>query len=151
MRAELRKVAKRYPPLFDAGIYRAGVEILRTAIPITPVEFGPLRASGYVSPPQHSGPARYVEVGFGTRYAVPQHERFDYQHPRGGGPKYLERAAVQTAPRVLPIILAAVREGRAWAGGDSGVNEAPPITTDTFRKGGRFVRAGRNLRRKTKR
>lgn len=38
-------------------------------------------------------------VGFNTPYALVQHERLDYHHPKGGKAKYLEANLQEQAPR----------------------------------------------------
>ena len=43
-------------------------------------------------------------------YAHVQHERLDYRHPRGGGPKYLERPLFEHAPSYLAAIARTVLE-----------------------------------------
>ena len=42
-----------------------------------------------------------VTIGFGVPYAAAQHERDDFDHPKGGRSKYLQ-AAVQDAADRLP-------------------------------------------------
>lgn len=48
-------------------------------------------------------------VSFDTVYAVKQHEDLDYEHPRGGGPKYLERPARSEKPVLAELVAAAIR------------------------------------------
>jgi hypothetical protein len=156
VRAEIRRLAKRYPAGMAAALYRLGVAILSDALPRTPVEFAVLRSSGYVSPPKGTGTETTVEVGFGTVYAVAQHERMDYRHPRGGGPKYLERAAQSLAPRALDLLAKWASDARfrgGW-GQASGVPTRPNVgNTNTKKRSqtNRLARAGRNVRRKTSR
>jgi hypothetical protein len=45
------------------------------------------------------GDAVVGEVGFNTPYALTQHERLDFQHPKGGKAKYLEDNLTQQAGR----------------------------------------------------
>jgi len=49
-----------------------------------------------------------AEVSFNTVYAARQHEELDWVHPRGGGPKYLERPLLEQANRYERIIALAV-------------------------------------------
>ena len=37
-------------------------------------------------------------------YALDQHERMDYEHPRGGGPKYLSNPFLAAAPAAIEAI-----------------------------------------------
>ena len=45
------------------------------------------------------GDAVVGEVGFNTPYALTQHERLDFHHPKGGKAKYLEDNLTQQADR----------------------------------------------------
>jgi len=45
------------------------------------------------------GDAVVGEVGFNTPYALVQHERLDFNHPKGGKAKYLESNLTQQADR----------------------------------------------------
>jgi hypothetical protein len=45
-----------------------------------------------------------AQAGYGSFVARLQHEDLDYEHPRGGGPKFLETAADEIRPRVGPMI-----------------------------------------------
>ena len=45
------------------------------------------------------GDAVVGEVGFNTPYALVQHERLDFNHPKGGKAKYLEDNLTQQADR----------------------------------------------------
>lgn len=101
IRKKLLELAKRYPGAAGAALYQEGMQLWNKAVRLTPVEFGVLRNSAYVSPPVERGNNVTVEVGFGTQYAIPQHERLDYQHPRGGQAKYLSTAVVQAQPGAL--------------------------------------------------
>lgn len=151
IRREIKRIARLYPQGLATALYKVGVAILGDALPRTPVEFGVLRSSGYVSPPQGEGVKASVEVGFGTVYAVPQHERMDYRHPRGGGPKYLERAVEAVAPRALALMPKWVTSGEKW-GQAGGVPTRPVINNDAPKRRSqrnRLARAGRNVRRRT--
>lgn len=44
-----------------------------------------------------------------TPYAAKQHEALWFEHPRGGGPKYLERALTETIPEMRGIVASKVR------------------------------------------
>ncbi len=79
------------------------------AKPLTPVDKGPLRASGTVLPPEISGSRITVASGFGgaaKKYAVVQHEDLNLRHAVGG-PKFLER----------PFLARKTGMGRRLAGG----------------------------------
>lgn len=43
-------------------------------------------------------------VSFNTKYAAVQHEKINYNHPRGGQAKYLESVLLENKDRILNII-----------------------------------------------
>ena len=154
VRAELHRLAKAYPKAVGSAIYKLGVAILGDALPRTPVEYGVLRSSGYVSAPSGQGASTSVETGYGTVYAVAQHENIHYRHPRGGEAKYLEHAVQAISPRALPRLAQwtqdAVKSG--GYGQTSGVPTRPTVTTSSHRKKSqraRLARSARNVRSKT--
>lgn len=75
------------------GLNRRALMTQAVAVPLTPLEYGDLRDSLVV---QEATPDDLrASVGSDLPYAVPQHERLDYRH-KVGGPKFLERATLQT-------------------------------------------------------
>lgn len=50
-----------------------------------------------------------AEISFNTPYAARQHEELDWEHPKGGEAKYLERSLNEVVPRVVPLIAAGQR------------------------------------------
>lgn len=149
--ADFNRLTKRYAKGLGAAVYRLGVAVLSDALPRTPVEFGVLRASGYVSPPT-AGEHPTVEVGFGTVYAVPQHERMDYNHPRGGGPKFLARAVAAVSPRALQLLMKWTLEFKGGWGQFRAFPTRPTVASDHPKKAPqrrRLARAARNVRRRT--
>lgn len=147
--SEIRRIARAYPKGFAAALYKLGVAILSEALPMTPVEFAVLRSSAYVSPPTGSGAQTDVAVGYGTVYAVPQHEHLDWNHPRGGGPKYLQRAVDRLAPRALALLAKWSVEGKAYA--SAGVPSRPTHgnTNRSKSQKARLTRAASNVRKRT--
>lgn len=155
VRRSVREVAKRYPRAMAGAIYKLAIAIFSNALPRVPVEFGALRASGYVAPPQGEGLEADIELGFGTVYAVPQHERLDYKHPRGGEAKYLEKAVYAVTPQALPLLSRWAQElaarGEGW-GGAAGVPTRPKITNSNRKsrsQSARLKRAAANVKRRT--
>lgn len=51
-----------------------------------------------------------AQVSVNTAYAAKQHEDFRLKHPRGGGPKFLERALLEEMPHLEGIIAGEVRK-----------------------------------------
>lgn len=95
---ELKRLARAYPDVLAAAMYAEGWSIQAQAVRNTPVEFGVLRSSAYTSPPTKDGKGGFVvEVGFGTDYAVYQHESEGLKHPRGGRAKYLQAAVADAS------------------------------------------------------
>lgn len=50
-------------------------------------------------------------VAFNTEYAMAQHERTDYAHPKGGEAKYLERPLEESRAEYLKALREAVKKG----------------------------------------
>lgn len=111
----------------EAGLkaLRSGAEgILTEAIDEAPVDTGTLRRSGTVTVgklpdgarvhaaaragtemkdafPNEIGKEKAVYISFNTPYARRQHEELGYNHPLGGGPKYLENPLNRNKGKVL--------------------------------------------------
>lgn len=93
----------------DALNYAA--ELLRTwAVEAAPILDGPLRASAQVTSATDGNPVAHVS--FDTVYAWRQHEELSWNHPGGGGAKYLEGPLVEHSQDLLDAISA--RIGRAF-------------------------------------
>lgn len=162
LKRALQRAADGLPAAFGAALYRFGVAIASNALPRVPVEFGLLRASHYVSPPKDRDRPS-VEIGFGTRYAVAQHERTGYKHPRGGEAGYLRRAVEALAPRALSMLssdmsrLSSLLEAGSGRFGvtSSGMPARPKYGPDhpgaTQKGKARAKRARAAVRRRTKR
>ncbi len=161
IRENILRLGKAYPAAMAAALYKLGVTILAEAVRRAPVEYGVLRSSAYASPPQGEGVKANVEIGFGTVYAVPQHERMDYRHPKGGEAKYLEKAIQQFAPTSLQLLAKWIEQmttsaGVVTSGGKGAVsspfNSHPVVGNSTPKKksqGARLKRAAANVRRRT--
>lgn len=152
VRKAIEALAGRYPRALGGAIYKLGVSILSDALPRTPVEYGPLRASHYASPPT-AGASPEVELGYGTAYAPIQHEG-DFRHPRGGERKFLEHAINAQAPGALERLRAWTDALERTGGGFGGASmpTAPRVATDAPRSASqaeRLARAGRNVRART--
>jgi hypothetical protein len=53
---------------------------------------------------------RFVSITFDAEYAAKQHEDLHLEHPRGGGPKYLERHLLAAIPKVQRAVASGVRK-----------------------------------------
>jgi hypothetical protein len=76
-------------------------------------------------------------------YAKYQHERMDLSHPRGGGPKYLERPLLQNAGHYLQRIANEIPDGDPVAGMidamenlNDAMAAAAPVLFDNLRRSG---------------
>ena len=80
-----------------------------------PIDTGDLRANCSVSPVKRDGDRIEVQVGYDLPYAIVQHERLDFRHPKGGKAKYLEDPFNANKARYARYIrdaaLRALREG----------------------------------------
>lgn len=101
LNAKLQTLAKKYPGAAAASIYQEGMRVWNFAAKRAPVEFGVLRNTAYVSPPEKGANGVRVEMGFGTQYARRQHEETTWRHPRGGEAKYLENAYTENSQGYL--------------------------------------------------
>ena len=71
----------------QAALVEVATEVLKRAQELAPVLDGKLKGSGRVEVDDLE-----VRVVFRAPHAWLQHERLDYQHPKGGKDKYLESA-----------------------------------------------------------
>lgn len=92
----------------ERAVTKCGEHLLGEAQRNAPVEEGTLRASGDLEIHHAAGGRIIAEVSFSTAYAARQHEELDWDHPKGGEAKYLERALVENADRYTRIIDAEV-------------------------------------------
>lgn len=134
---EGRKAAAGAAEAVVAGLGKLGEHALAGAQRGAPIEEGTLRGSGQLDyivngvrfqgasgEAAARGAAKRaamsgmpviaeVEISFSTPYAARQHEETDWEHPRGGHAKYLEREIAAVAPRVVPVLEAAKLTGAA--------------------------------------
>ena len=103
----------------SGGVFEAGESIRRTALPITPREFGDLRYSsftvsatniaGNLAQASAKGALRSLAergivmavTGYDTYYAVFVHEDMEARHKAPTSAKYLQKAAEQEKPRIV--------------------------------------------------
>lgn len=107
------------------ALVRSGEDLIARAIPLTPLELGPLRASYeltiIVNRARFEGPGAHdaalavavrlarageldrldVEVSVNQVYAARQHEETEWNHPLGGQAKYLEQPFRENASRYM--------------------------------------------------
>lgn len=102
--SRIQNVGRRFPKRLKSGLrIEAEIDMTESKRRV-PVEHGVLRASGYVSETEQSGNNFYVELGYGGAaedYAIVQHERLDFKHPRGGQAKFLESVINESRDTIL--------------------------------------------------
>lgn len=123
VRRALEKLADEAPEAVARALYQMGVSVWAEAVRRAPVEFGVLRSSGYAAPPMQEGSAYFVQVGFGVKYAIYQHEG-EYRHPRGGERHFLRKAVASKA--TLSQLAAWARENLARGLGTTALAAAAP-------------------------
>jgi len=120
MKALLDKVGDDFDRAVRSALFIIGTEIGNESQDLVPVDTGNLRASMDVTRPKKAGVKQArVEITYGgttggkpINYAIIQHERLDYNHPKGGQAKYLEQPFLQrTAEWPKPIVDTIKREG----------------------------------------
>lgn len=84
------KVSKVVEQAAIAALQKCGADLQRKSSEQAPIDTGDLRANCHVSELQRQNKSMYVKVGYDLPYAIVQHERLDFRHPRGGKAKYLE-------------------------------------------------------------
>lgn len=146
----LKQLAKEYPQAAAAALYQEGMRLWADAAKRAPVEFGVLRNSAYATPPIDRNGQAVVEVGFGTEYAWVQHQRTDYEHPRGGEAKYLENALNALRSGYVERMIEGIKKNVA-AGVKSVTLQAPPRPGGSFRMKSGAARTRRALTKRRKR
>jgi hypothetical protein len=92
----LKAAAEKYPAAVGAALYEEGLKIDAASVDLVPVDKGRLKGTHYTSPPVMGDDGPEVEVGYGTDYAVPVHERTAVHHDVGQA-KYLEKPLTDAA------------------------------------------------------
>lgn len=81
----LRNLGATQKELDDAvaeALYQEGLVLQAESSKEVPVKSGRLRQSSFVTVPK-PGPNAETEIGYGTDYALPVHERVEVHHPVG--------------------------------------------------------------------
>lgn len=103
IKERLRRMEGLIPNAVAQGIYLEGNNVMTESKEMSPVEWGTLKNSGYVTLPEMHGGRLVSELGYGgpaAEYAVVQHEHIEYRHPEGGEAKFLEKPFYQRAPSI---------------------------------------------------
>lgn len=91
------------------GIKRAAEHMLRVSNSNAPVESHRLIDSGEATVSGLEAVVTYGTTADTAEYAELQHERMDYEHPHGGGAKFLERARNSEASVMGAIVASETR------------------------------------------
>ena len=96
---------KSYPRSHIAALLAEGYDIMAKSIPLVPVEFSVLRNARYVAIQGGATAAlrlgtAIVEIGFGTDYAVPVHEKDEVSHTVGQS-QYLRQPFDAATPGLM--------------------------------------------------
>lgn len=95
----------------EAALYQEAERIMTEAKKRTPVEFGTLKNSGHVQPPEREANSVSVTMGFGGSaedYAIVQHEDLSFHHNVGEA-KFLENPIREAAPHLLERIASRIK------------------------------------------
>lgn len=109
--ANLRRIINSFSLRVDAALYKRCERIMtRSKESFVPVDFGTLKNSGIVLPPERKGKSIIVTLAYGgaaEAYALAIHEHLSshsppswrgvtvHFHPSGRGPKYLEKPLME--------------------------------------------------------
>lgn len=120
MRRKLAEQTKRVEKALGGALFQEGTAIISESQKIVPHEFGVLERSAYVAPPQKKVQQVTVEIGYGTEYALRQHEELSWQHRGGRQAKYLEqplsKASSGWQQRIGKRIAALLKSGVGFGG-----------------------------------
>lgn len=88
LNAKLAQLAKIAPQTAKREIADIALDLAGKSSEAAPIEFGDLR--GDLANPRKEGDLEW-KVGSDLPYAARQHEHTEYNHPQGGGAKFLEK------------------------------------------------------------
>ena len=118
-KAALRALTKEFPEQTAAALYIEGQSVLAKSQRLVPVEFGRLRATGIVAPPENRKGKPFVTVGYGTEYAIYVHEK-KAKHKPPTQWKYLTTALDDVAKGYIERLAKRIKElvasGRKFGG-----------------------------------
>jgi len=115
---KLQRLAIKYGVAYTTAIKDEAKELLEESKEQVPVLTGALKNSGRVFSERNDvivayGGVMMHEAGGEqdtSKYAIPQHERLDYNHPRGGKAKYLEDPFKKRVGTIVARVNAKIKE-----------------------------------------
>ena len=99
------KVMKRIAQAADNGLLTCAADLQNKSVNRAPIDTGKLRESCVVDDSEMED--HVVKVGYSPEvddYSLVQHERLDFNHPRGGEAKYLENPFNENAQQYIEKI-----------------------------------------------
>lgn len=106
--AALNKFVARTKGNTQKGVLKALLYVKKQAIPLTPVELGDLRKNYDISVVKtFKGVSGRIENN--SEYAAAQHENLEFNHPRGGEAKFLEKAVSRNVVQIASIVKEAAK------------------------------------------
>ena len=106
--ANLNRISDELKDELGDSLTTAGLDLKGKAQNRAPIDTGDLRGSAVVEVNVNSTEIS-AEVGFGTKYALKQHEDLSLNHPQGGEAKYLENPLKENARRYFRWVTESVR------------------------------------------
>lgn len=101
--SNLRRLEREAPEALGRAVRDVAFDVQGRATEKAPVDTGHLRESAYTEIDEHAGGIT-ATVGFTATtkdgrfsYALVQHEGLDFEHPKGGEAKFLEKALDEVA------------------------------------------------------
>jgi hypothetical protein len=89
-----------------ARLYTCGLLVKGRSVKITPIKYGNLRGSAYVTPVEETARGATVEIGYTAYYAPYVHEMpTTYNYTKAGtGPKFLEKALRESKKEIIAYL-----------------------------------------------
>lgn len=131
----LDKIRKSYPEAVGVALYQNGIDIMKASTPLVPWEHGILKGSWIVDAPKMIKGEPTVRLGYGTHYALYQHERTELNHPRGGEAKFLEKALDSERSGFTGKLARRAKKALAKGQGLLIVDNPKPETGDEYKQG----------------
>lgn len=102
LRANLQAVQRHTKEAMILAAVKHANKVMNVSKGLVPIETGKLMISGEVQEPVVTDSSVSVDLVYGSEeptsnYAAVQHERLDFNHPRGGQAKYLEQPLLAMA------------------------------------------------------
>ena len=101
LNAKLRELANIAPEVAGNELADIALDLAGKCSDAAPVDLGDLR--GDIANPRKKGDIEW-EIGSDLPYCARQHEHTEYNHPKGGGAKFIERPFNENKDRYIEEI-----------------------------------------------